>query len=293
MRFLTILFLLGLLGALVIGGRYWYVCKIKDLCGAAPAPVEDTRPMTLTLKDGEQVILENYEQFGFSSKAINPRLSSNNTEFLDQLASYIKQNDGKNLKITGHYRPSEEGIKAGIYDNLGIARAAKIREALVARGVDGDRISLDYNKARGEGLLEPISFELAGGPSEYNNEGERLAEMKFTFHDMTFTEGNFDFDSDIFKPGSAFVTYADSVKTYLGLNPDQSLTIIGHTDKIGTDAYNDDLGLRRAKAVREYFRTLGVEAKINIGSKGRREPVAPNDVDANRRKNRRVNVKIE
>jgi outer membrane protein OmpA-like peptidoglycan-associated protein len=276
-----------------MGSRFWYVCKIKNLCGEVSTTVEDIRPRTLNLKDGDQVILENYEQFSFPKNEVNPKLSPNNTEFLDQLASHLKQNQDKSLKITGNFRESEEGIKAGFYDNLGIARANKIKEALVARGVNENQFSIGYNKVRGESLLEPATFEILGGPSEFDTKGERLAEMKFTFNDMTFTESNFDFGSYVFKPGSAFKTYADSVKTYLSLNPEQVLTIIGHTDKIGTDTYNDKLGSDRAKSVREYFRNLGVTAKINIGSKGKREPVAPNDTDANRQKNRRVNVKIE
>ena len=278
---------------LLIWSRYEYVCKIKNLCGATPVVVE-SRPQTLNLKDGDKIILDNYEQFAFDDKGVSPRLSASNTDFLDKVASYLKSNEDKNLKITGFYRENEEGIKFNMFDNLGIARGVKVKEALESRGVDGSRISLDYNKIKGNNLLEPITFELiARSPDEYDTNGERLVPMVFSFHDMTFTESNFAFDSDEFNPGSAFSTYADSVKTYLSLNPDESLTIIGHTDAIGSDTYNDDLGKRRASSVREFFRGLGVDANINIGSKGKREPVAPNNTDANRQKNRRVNIKIE
>lgn len=285
-------FFLLLCGTLV-WSRFHYVCHVKNLCDNTGIIV-DPRPHTLSLKDGDNIILDNYQQFGFDDKEVNPKLSANNTSFLDKVADYLKANEEKNLKITGYYRESEEGIKFNMFDNLGIARGVKIKEALESRGIDGNRISIDYNKISGDRLLEPITFELLSrSPDEYDSGGDRLVPMAFSFYDMTFTESNFDFDSDVFKPGTAFDTYADSVKTYLSLNPEKTLTIIGHTDIIGTDAYNNELGLRRAKSVRKFIRDLSVETKINIGSKGKREPVAANDTEDNRRKNRRVNIKIE
>ena len=282
-----------LLCATLVWSRFHYVCHVKNLCDGV-AIIDTSRPQTLSLKDGDKIILDNYEQFGFDDKEVNPKLSANNTNFLDKVADYLKANEEKNLKITGFYRENEEGIKFNMFDNLGIARAVKIKEALESRGIDAGRISIDYNKINGNDLLEPITFELLSrSPDEFGSEGTRLTPMAFSFYDMTFTESNFDFDSDVFKPGTAFKTYADSVKIYLALNPDKTLTIIGHTDIIGTDAYNNELGLRRAKSVRKYIRDMGVESKINIGSKGKREPVAPNDTEANRRKNRRVNIRID
>ena len=282
-----------LLCATLVWSRFHYVCHVKNLCDGV-AIIDTSRPQTLSLKDGDKIILDNYEQFGFDDKEVNPKLSANNTNFLDKVADYLKANEEKNLKITGFYREHEEGIKFNMFDNLGIARAVKIKEALESRGIDAGRISIDYNKINGNDLLEPITFELLSrSPDEFGSEGTRLTPMAFSFYDMTFTESNFDFDSDVFKPGTAFKTYADSVKIYLALNPDKTLTIIGHTDIIGTDAYNNELGLRRAKSVRKYIRDMGVESKINIGSKGKREPVAPNDTEANRRKNRRVNIRID
>ncbi|MEL6922894.1 MAG: OmpA family protein [Bacteroidota bacterium] len=294
MRYLLQLALLAGLVLYILYGRYYYVCMMKDRCNEPTEIVTEARPQTLTLRDGSTVILDNYEQFAFGDQETEPKLSASNTKFLDEVKSYLDANPNKKLKITGLFRESEVGIKSGFYDNLGIARASKIKQLLEARGVNGNRISIDYNKISGNRLLEPVTFALsAASPSEYGNDGDQLAEMKFEFKNMTFTEANFDFDSDVFKPGGAFTSYADSVRTYLGINAEQTLTIIGHTDNVGTDSYNDDLGLRRAKSVREYFRGLGLEAKINVGTKGEKEPVAPNNSDANKQKNRRVNVLIE
>ena len=54
----------------------------------------------------------------------------------------------------------------------------------------------------------------------------------------------------------------------------ESILVTGHADRIGTDAYNDDLSARRAAAVKDYLVAEGVEgSRIQSASKGEREPV--------------------
>ena len=53
----------------------------------------------------------------------------------------------------------------------------------------------------------------------------------------------------------------------------QSLTITGHTDRLGDAAYNDQLALRRANTVRNYLKAAGVRAPMEVRSMGEREPV--------------------
>ena len=110
---------------------------------------------------------------------------------------------------------------------------------------------------------------------------------------MTFSDANFEYDSDVFIPNKAFQLYADSLKTYFDLHSGKTLNIIGHTDAVGSDEYNDDLGLRRAQSVRKYLKNLNLNAEILTDSKGRRYPMATNNEDDGRRKNRRVNFVIE
>ena len=53
----------------------------------------------------------------------------------------------------------------------------------------------------------------------------------------------------------------------------QSLTIAGHTDRLGDEAYNDRLALQRANTVRDYLKAAGVRAPMEVRSMGEREPV--------------------
>ncbi len=283
-----LIFLLFILYA--IGARWYYVCQIKGLCE------ETGRPTTLTLSDeAGKTILKDYEEFYFEPTKISPELSEDNVAFLDGVAEYLKNTDSQNLTITGFYRPSEQNITSGYFENIGVARADRIRSLLIRRGIDEDRMTLDYTETNTEALTEPIDFRSfnATKPTEFDK-------TAFVFTNMTYSDANFEYNSADFQPGEQFKAYADSVGTYLNLNPNKSLIIVGHTDSIGSDAYNDPLGLKRAENARGYFiEVLEVENPITVQTMGKKRPVAPNsnpngtDNPEGRQKNRRVNFIIE
>lgn len=76
---------------------------------------------------------------------------------------------------------------------------------------------------------------------------------------------------------------------YLKANPTFSIKITGHTDNVGSEAYNQDLSLRRANAVKDYLVKNGVgEIQISTDGKGESEPIADNNTAEGRELNRRV-----
>ena len=82
---------------------------------------------------------------------------------------------------------------------------------------------------------------------------------------------------------------ASSLEKY----PNSDILIVGHTDSVGTDAYNLDLSQRRAMAASSLLQTLGVPAdRLHAVGKGESEPIQPNDTDAGRAQNRRVEIAI-
>lgn len=82
---------------------------------------------------------------------------------------------------------------------------------------------------------------------------------------------------------------ANSLEKY----PNSDVLIVGHTDSVGTDAYNLDLSQRRAQAASVYLQSFGVPAsRLQTQGKGESEPVQSNDTDEGRAKNRRVEIAI-
>ena len=287
MRLLAFLVFL-LFGIYLTVARWYFVCELRGLCQPAVA-VADTRPHTLQLTEEGRVLLRDYDEFAFDSAAVAPRLNANNQAFLDTLADILLADTSKGLTITGLYRDTEASLKAGYFENLGVARADAVRQLLQSRGIAQQRISLDHSQSSDPGLAAPLRFELysaSGIPDAYDK-------VAFTFKNMTFSDANFEFDSDVFKPGAPFLLYADSVVTYLSLHPEASLTIIGHTDDIGEAKYNENLGLRRAKNTKLFFQQRGVKADIAVQSMGETRPVASNSSPEGRQKNRRVNFVLE
>ena len=68
---------------------------------------------------------------------------------------------------------------------------------------------------------------------------------------------------------------------------------VGHTDSIGSDAYNQKLSVKRADAVKAYLVTKGIEKnRVYTEGKGEKQPVADNKTDAGRSKNRRVEIEV-
>ena len=77
-------------------------------------------------------------------------------------------------------------------------------------------------------------------------------------------------------------------------NPDKDLLVVGPTDAIGTEAYNQGLSERRAASVKEYLVDAGISAdRIMTQGMGETQPVASNDTPEGRQLNRRVEMTIE
>ncbi|MBJ7263390.1 MAG: OmpA family protein [Burkholderiaceae bacterium] len=101
----------------------------------------------------------------------------------------------------------------------------------------------------------------------------------------------FDFDKSTLKPEGRQLL--DQVAQQAqGLNL-ETIIAVGHTDSIGTDAYNQKLSERRAASVKTYLTSKGVPAdRIYTEGKGETQPVASNATREGRAQNRRVEVEI-
>ena len=102
---------------------------------------------------------------------------------------------------------------------------------------------------------------------------------------------HFDFNKYKLKPEGLNVLSEDI--NLLKEDSELLISIEGHCDSVGGNAYNDKLSKRRAQTVFNYFLKNGIAAdRMRTIGFGKRNPIVPNDTAANRSLNRRVEIKI-
>ncbi len=102
--------------------------------------------------------------------------------------------------------------------------------------------------------------------------------------DVTFA-----FDRSDIQP--QFFPVLDDVAGTLNQYPQTLIDVVGHADSVGSDEYNQALSERRASSVANYLVSRNVmPARLYVAGMGERQPIASNDTDAGRAKNRRVEI---
>ena len=136
-----------------------------------------------------------------------------------------------------------------------------------------------------------------------HNMDKQAAEIKQTVPGATVTRAGegiiikfdsgilFDVDKTDIKPAAE--RNLKNLAASLQKNPETNILIIGHTDNTGASAYNIDLSVHRAAAVKDYLKSDGVDgSRLTIDGKGETEPIADNNTAAGRAQNRRVEIVI-
>ena len=115
--------------------------------------------------------------------------------------------------------------------------------------------------------------------SEHEKTGEpiTLDRVFFDFNAASLQEESFD--------------QLNTVARWLQEHPEFTVTIQGHTDDVGKDAYNFDLSSRRAQAVVDFLESAGVPStRLHAVGMGETQPIVPNISEENRQRNRRVEM---
>jgi outer membrane protein OmpA-like peptidoglycan-associated protein len=163
---------------------------------------------------------------------------------------------------------------------VGSATGSTARGAIVGAavgGVAGAVIGAQMDRQR-----EELASDLEGARVERYGEGLLI----------TFDSGLlFAFDSDVVQGNARqnLTNLANSLREY----PETEVLIVGHTDNVGSAAYNQTLSDRRAASARNFLVSQGVQGqRIRTAGMGLTEPVASNETEAGRAQNRRVEVAI-
>ena len=94
-------------------------------------------------------------------------------------------------------------------------------------------------------------------------------------------------------PGSKDRKWLDKLAEYLKANPGARLRIVGHADNTGNELSQESRAQRRADAIVNYLRGKGIDRRRLLDqNQGARSPVAPNDTERNRNRNKRVVIQI-
>jgi len=162
-----------------------------------------------------------------------------------------------------------------------------LRGALIggaAGGALGAGVGLYMDKQQAE-----FERKLAAERDSHQIEVERLENenLKITMN----SEVSFDFNSASIQP--AFTKTLDKVNDIVGRYSRTSVRVVGHTDSVGSAAYNQRLSEDRAKSVAWYMEDGGVAPqRVSTEGRGEAQPRATNESEAGRQLNRRVELLI-
>ena len=158
-----------------------------------------------------------------------------------------------------------------------------------------------FEKAGPDSSLESVFVASEVAPDRIETTRGLLTELKARRSDGAIVvdlpaDVLFDFDKATIRPDAepALTRAAELLKSY----PGAQVTIGGHTDAKGDDAYNEALSLRRARSVADRLQSPAAGRSIKAEGFGERRPVAPNtrpdgaDDPDGRQKNRRVEIRI-
>lgn len=168
-------------------------------------------------------------------------------------------------------------VVGGVIGKVAGSTAKGAIAGAVIGGIAGDMIG-----ARMDRQAKELEQNINGATVERVGEGIQV----------TFASGLlYDFDSDVVKTDAR--TNLRELAISLDKYPGTDVIIIGHTDDVGADSYNQGLSERRAQAAAAYLMTQGVSgARIGTRGLGESEPIASNATEDGRARNRRVEVAI-
>ena len=188
------------------------------------------------------------------------------------------------LKIIGHYYGDEKNPHSN-FKNLGMARADTVR-SLFSNYINDDRILLASN------LLDGKSGDRDAFYNGVTFEKERRSSTVTKSTVGNSAEIRFPYGSNQKLNDPTIDAYLNEVAAQVKKSGER-IRLIGHTDSDSSSEFNQGLGLRRANAIKAILVRKGVSSnKITTSSKGETAPIASNNTEAGKQKNRRTELEI-
>lgn len=299
----------SLLGILItiIAGIFLYMklcssCGVPNVVEEEPAKEVVAQPVApqptsypFVLSDGEYAYNVN-DNFNFnvsSSTYLEPLSQKVRDGIIPGLKNFLTENQNKVINITGYYKGDENNDSA--FPNLGLARANAVKNYMVSQEIPSSQINT-MGKLMGEMVpdgnvfLGPINYSIAEVAANAEDEIKALydkieADPLVLYFDTA--------EASINLSASQKQKVAD-ISRYLDKVEKAKCEVVGYTDSQGRRRTNMRLGQERADFAKAYLIQNGIaEDRIKTDSKGPRDPVASNDTEEGRAKNRRTVISIK
>jgi outer membrane protein OmpA-like peptidoglycan-associated protein len=235
----------------------------------------------------ENAPVEMYE----AKQALQRAEQAENEDELEHLAYLAKRRSQIAVAVAAQRSSKKEIEKLAkeknkvLLDSREAEIESKLRE-IQEKESEVERARIEAEKARAQAEIATIrAQELERELSQLN------AKMTDRGYVLTLGDVLFEFDRAELLPG-AYLTI-DKLVSFLKKYPNRNVLVEGHTDSIGTADYNLDLSQRRADAVRIALVERDISlSRISTKGYGKRYPVASNDTEGGRQRNRRVEIVI-
>lgn len=244
----------------------WWCYHISKTCcdpnssTSAPAEtVKDTGPLVYRYSSGDAIT--------------NDKWPARKGEILASLQ------ENQLLEITGLYGTNE--VNNTTFENLGFARANAARQLFTEIPEESIRL---LSRMVDDTLDKANPFASCEFNARINTENVQEIEDKTLIY--------FPFNSTNKLNSIEVENYLNDVATRV-IASGEKVNLSGHTDTLGDDGSNIKLGQRRADIVKTYLISKGVpEANVTAASEGEARPVAENETEDGRQKNRRTELQI-
>jgi outer membrane protein OmpA-like peptidoglycan-associated protein len=181
-------------------------------------------------------------------------------------------------------------IGAGIGAVVGAVAYSKDRTkgavlGAVGGGLAGGAVGA-YMDSQKKDLEKNLAKEIQAGQARVDSLPNHVVRITMT------NQTAFDTNSSAIKPG--FDTTMDKLSDVVVRYGKTTLTVVGHTDNVGSAQYNQQLSERRAHSVAQYLESKRVNpVRMALSGRGEEQPIASNSSEAGRQQNRRVEIYVE
>lgn len=297
---------IGIIITILIGIYFYISCcsscgvvasgddRVTETEAAVPEAAKATS-YPFAFSDGDYTYNAN-DNFNFnvsSADFIEPVSQKVRDGIVPGLKNHMTENENKVINIVGFYKEDEKNSTA--FPNLGLARANAVKNFFVSQEIPSSQINtLGQVKsdmvADGNVYKGPIGYSIkemdAGAEAEIEALGKKIEADPLILY---FNTG----EASINLTAAQRQKIAD-ISRYLDKVPKADCEVIGYTDSQGRRRTNMKLGQERADFAKAYLIENGIPAdRIKADSKGPKDPIADNNTEEGRAKNRRTEISIK